>query len=116
MSHSASNPLEGCAQHPEGTEDGFRWLKETVEDLRANNRDLRRILGFMERDATQLQKHTELQVSKIDSLQEQIQTLRDKASALRKRNEQLEDLLRLRDNTNLAVSSRAKLPVYTNNP
>ncbi|TEB27679.1 hypothetical protein FA13DRAFT_1794624 [Coprinellus micaceus] len=61
-------------------------LREAASDLRTNNRDLRLILGIMEKDVARLQTSLE---------------------HLEKRNEQLEELLDLQDNdTNQSACPR----------
>ena len=70
-------------------------LQDAVSDLRANNRDLRLVLGFMERDATRLRASFESEKATSTSLQEENQALTREVRRLEERNELLEELQNL---------------------
>lgn len=72
------------------------WLEETVSDLRSNSRDLRLVLGFMERDSTALRRELDIEKARNASLQERILSSGEELRRVRKRNEVLEELIELK--------------------
>lgn len=97
---SASNTLGTASDRPFSRTGGDNWnssnlLETTVSDLRMNNRDLRLILGYLERDTASLRRDLESEVAKNTGLEERVQVLRDRVLALQRRNDELEDVLAL---------------------
>lgn len=77
----------------------IRWLEETVGDLRANNRDLRLILGFLERDSNNLRRDLEFEKARNTSLEEKIHSSIKQLHGVQERNEVLEELMELESDT-----------------
>lgn len=86
-------------------------LREAASDLRTNNRDLRLILGFIEKDAARLRASFESEKAARASLQDQIQALLREVKRLEARNELLEELLDLPGNETVSTSAIPSNPL-----
>jgi predicted nuclease with TOPRIM domain len=97
-STTGGNPL------PSRIDETNTLLREMVRDLRTNGQDLRLVLAYMERDATRLRQDLADMVAKSAQLREELQTSSKKAQRFKERNEELEEVLDLRTDTDHPVS------------
>ncbi|TEB32980.1 hypothetical protein FA13DRAFT_1708413 [Coprinellus micaceus] len=86
-------------------------LRDSTSDLRANNRDLRLILAFMEKESARLQKDMESENAANRSLRSQVRALIHENEHLQERVEELEELLELRVGTVGSASSPGDIEV-----
>lgn len=104
--HSGEIPPKDHVHQPDlGQHDCFALLKETTSDLRANNRDLRLVLGFLEHDVARLRKDLEATMTRNTALEERAQVLGKEVKRLQERNELLEKLTEPDDKLNNVVGA-----------
>lgn len=78
-------------------EEQYAILAETAQDLRASNRDLRLVLGYLEQDAARLSLDLDLEKNKNGDLRAQIQASSQETRRLRDRIDILEELMELKE-------------------
>jgi cell division protein FtsB len=77
--------------------DNLSLQLEMIQVLQANNRDLRLVLSWFERDAVRLREELASEKENNHSIQATLQDLRNSLQVLRRRNHQLEEVLDLHD-------------------
>ncbi|TEB23579.1 hypothetical protein FA13DRAFT_1797899 [Coprinellus micaceus] len=92
------------------------WLQETVGDLRANNRDLRLILGFLKRDSDRLQKDLDLEKARNADFEERIRSFTEQLRKVQERNEILEETVELERDAPFSENKRNGFEVFSNEP